>query len=208
MRYNTQLEKIRMTEYGRYIQEVIDYLPKIEDKKLRSNIAAEIVQVMSILIRTPFRTNPETQRKIWDHLHIISQFMLDIDSPFPKPAPPEEIKPHPLTYSNPDEIKFKYHGEYLQKIFEKLKTMENGPEKEELLRLTVILMKKFYYAWNKEFPKDEVILEQIKTLSNGSIVITREKLEQIQESYKQNKENRNGYYNIQRKRNHKFGHSK
>lgn len=204
MRYNTQLEKIRMTEYGRYIQEVIDYLPKIEDKKVRSKIATEIVQVMAILTRVHLRDNPEIKRKLMDHLHIISGFMLDIDSPFPKPTPPEEIKPHSLPYSNPEVIRYKYHGKYLQNLIDQITSMEDGPERNELIKLTVILMKKFYYAWNKEHAKDVVIIEQMKELSGGKIVLTPEQIEQIQESYKQSKEARNSYMNNGKKKKQLF----
>ncbi|MCX7696202.1 MAG: DUF4290 domain-containing protein [Bacteroidales bacterium] len=193
MRYNTQLEKIRMTEYGRYIQQVIEYLPKIEDKKVRSKIATEIVQVMAIITRVHLRDNPEIKQKLMDHLHIISGFMLDIDSPFPKPTPPEEIKPHPLSYSNPEIIKYKYHGKYIQTLIKRIAEMEDGLEKNELIKLTVILMKKFYYAWNKEHAKDSVIIEQMRELSNGKIILTTEQIEQIQESYRQSKEARNSY---------------
>ena len=99
MEYNTTRNKLIISEYGRNVQKMVDHLLTIEDRETRSKFAAGIVSLMSTL-NPSLKAVEDYEHKLWDHLHQIAEFKLDVDSPYPKPSE-EEMKKKPRTFALP-----------------------------------------------------------------------------------------------------------
>jgi len=143
MDYNTTRNKLVIREYGRNIQKMIEHIITIEDKAKRTEMANFIVNVMA-------QMNPQNKdvgdvkHKLWDHLFIISEFKLDVDSPFPPPSPKEvNLQPHKLQYRS-NHIRYRHYGKNLAMIIEKAIDFEDGEEKDALTQAIANHMKKSY----------------------------------------------------------------
>ncbi|NCU33475.1 MAG: DUF4290 domain-containing protein, partial [Candidatus Moranbacteria bacterium] len=129
MEYNTQRSKMSISEYGRNIQKMIEGLQLIEDREKRNQQARAIIQVMGQL-NPHLRDVNDFKHKLWDHLFIMSDFKLDVDSPYPIPsAEILERKPEKLKYAE-NHIKFKHYGRHIERIIEKACEMEEGEERD------------------------------------------------------------------------------
>ncbi len=167
--YNTQLEPIKLPEYGRTVQKMVNYCLSIKDKKQRTECAQSIVKILTQL--RPNQTNIQNyEQKLWDHLYIISDFKLDVDSPYPPPNPQFiHEKPEPLTYVS-NKINFQYYGKNVENIIKVLNKIDNPDEREYYILVTANYMKKLQNMWNKEANiKDEVIFEHLRQISEGKI---------------------------------------
>lgn len=169
LEYNTQLEPIRLPEYGRIIQKMVNHCMTIEDRDTRNQCARMIVKTMAQL--HPNTNNMQDYEQIlWDHLFIISDFKLDVDSPYPKPNPNFiQTKPEPITYVS-NKINFQYYGKNVENIIKALSKVDNPEEREYYIMVTANYMKKLQNMWNKEANiKDEVIFEHLRKISGGAI---------------------------------------
>ncbi|GIV26509.1 MAG: hypothetical protein KatS3mg027_0323 [Bacteroidia bacterium] len=169
LEYNTQLEPIRLPEYGRIIQKMVEICMSIEDRNKRNECAKTIIKTMALL--HPNNGNIQNyEQKLWDHLFIISDFKLDVDSPYPKPNPKDiQEKPEPLSYVS-NKINFLYYGKNVENIIKTLDKVDNPEEKEYYILVTANYMKKLQNMWNKEANiKDEVIFEHLRKISEGKI---------------------------------------
>ncbi len=170
MEYNTERPKMIIPEYGRNVQGMIGYCITLKDKEERNLCAKAIIQVMGQL-NPHLRDVADFTHKLWDHLFIISDFKLDVDSPYPKPTPETfKEKPSRLTYPS-GKIKFKHYGKTIEAIIKKAKVLKDGPEKDELTRLIANHLKKSYINWNKDFITDDVIFKNLTDLSDGELKI-------------------------------------
>lgn len=168
MEYNTQLERLIIPEYGRNIQRMIEYCCTIENREERNLCAKAIIQVMGQLNPT-LRDQSDFTHKLWDHLFIISQFKLDVDSPYPLPEIESfNEKPQRLEYPK-GRIRYKHYGKTIEDIIKKAKEYSEGPEKAELTRQIANHLKKSYYNWNKDNITDDVVLKNLAELSNGEL---------------------------------------
>lgn len=168
MEYNTQLERLIIPEYGRNIQSMIEYCCTIENRDERNLCAKAIIQVMGQLNPT-LRDQSDYTHKLWDHLFIISQFKLDVDSPYPIPERESfNEKPQKLNYPK-GRIRYKHYGKTIEDIINKAKEYSEGPEKAELTRQIANHLKKSYYNWNKDNITDDVVLKNLSELSNGEL---------------------------------------
>lgn len=168
MEYNTTRNKLVIPEYGRNIQKLIDYAMTIEDKAKRTNMAYLIVYIMAQM-NPQSRDSGDYKRKLWDHMFIISNFKLDVDSPYPAPSPESLYeKPQKLDY-NENEIAFKHYGKNLEKIIAKAMDYEDGAEKDALIRTIANHMKKSYLNWNRDSVNDQLIFDHLEILSNGKL---------------------------------------
>lgn len=173
MEYNTQRNKLVIPEYGRNIQKMIEYAITIDDRDKRTKYAKYIVNVMAQMV-SPTRDTGDFRRKLWDHLAIISDFKLDVDSPYPQPER-HSLKPGQNISNEKDgEIKFRHYGKNLELIIEKAIEYEEGPEKEALIKAIANHMKKSFLNWNRESVNDEQIFENLRTLSKDKINIDPE----------------------------------
>jgi hypothetical protein len=168
MEYNTSLPKMIIPEYGRNIQKMIDFAITVADKEERNKVARAIIDVMGQL-NPHLRDVTDFKHKLWDHLFIISEFKLDVDSPYPRPTPETfQTKPELLKYPSND-IRYKHYGKTVERIIEKAKEYSEGDERNALVEQIANLMKRSYLNWNRDSVNDEVILKQLNELSKGQL---------------------------------------
>ena len=170
MNYNTSRPKMIIPEYGRHIQDLIDHATKLEDRKERNEMVLAIVDVMGQL-NPHLRDVADFTHKLWDHVLIMSDFKLDVDSPYPKPEREHfSSKPRKMPYPE-DQIRFKHYGKGTEKLIEKAVEMQAGEEKEALIESIANLMKKHYLSWSRNSVDDKQILSDIKRISRGKLEV-------------------------------------
>lgn len=168
MEYNTSLPPMIIPEYGRNIQKMIAHAVAVEDREERNKMARAIIDVMGQL-NPHLRDINDFKHKLWDHLFIISDFKLDVDSPYPRPEPETfTSKPDRVDYPHGN-IRFLYYGKTVENLIKKAIEMEEGDMKENLVETIANLMKKFYGVWNREVTSDDVIIEHLDILSKGKL---------------------------------------
>ena len=170
MQYNTQQPKMIIPEYGRNIQKLIEYACTLKNKEERNNVANAIIAIMGRL-NPMLRDITDFRHKLWDHLFIISDFKLDVDSPYPVPS--KEIlttKPDKVKYPAA-KMKFKHYGKAVERLIEKASAMKNGEEKTVFIEAIANLMKRSYLIWNRDTVSDSVILQELEDLSKGKLKV-------------------------------------
>ncbi|MFH1159551.1 MAG: DUF4290 domain-containing protein [bacterium] len=173
MEYNTTRDPMVISEYGRNIQHMIEYITTIEDREKRTKAAKFIVNVMEQM-HPLVKESGDYKHKLWDHLHIISGFKLDVDSPYPPPPPLTlSTKPEHLSYHDA-EIEFRHYGKNIALMIEKASEYEEGPEKDALANAIANHMKKSYLNWNRDSVTDELIEEQLTKLSKGQLKLKQD----------------------------------
>ena len=171
MEYNTSLPKMIIPEYGRNIQKMIDFAMTVQDREERNKVARAIIDVMGQL-NPHLRDVTDFKHKLWDHIFIISDFKLDVDSPYPLPtAETFQTKPDRVLYPSND-IRYKHYGKTVERIIAKGKEYPDGAEKDALVEQIANLMKRSYLTWNRDSVNDEVILKQLEELSKGQLRLT------------------------------------
>ena len=173
--YNTVRPPLILKEYGRNMQKLIDHIKKIEDREKRSESAAVLIELMK-LINPNAKDAQETSQKLWDDLFIMSDFELDIDSPYPKPE--KEIlnkKPERLGYKT-SEIRFKHYGRNIKLLIDKAIEIEDPEEKEAAIIHIGRLMKSFQNTWNRDNVDDDTIVQNLRTMSKGALTIDLERV--------------------------------
>ena len=169
--YNTQRKRMALPEYGRNVQKMVDHVKTIEDREERNRAAMTIIQIMGNL-NPHLRDIGDFKHKLWDHLALIAEFNLDIDSPY---APPEQSKfkekPNGIPYSQGN-IRFLHYGKIIELLIDAAIEKEEGEEKEYLTSLIVNQMKKAYITWNRGQVADELIFSDLKLLSGDRLKIT------------------------------------
>lgn len=168
MEYNTTLPKIIVPEYGRNIQRMIDFACTVEDKEERNKIAKSIVKVMG-QVNSQYKDSDDFLQKLWDHLFIISDFKLDVESPFPIPKKEQLLKkPKKMKYPS-QKIRYRHYGHSIQQFILKAAEMEDGEEKDSFTYYIANMMKKNYLMYNRETVGDELIIRQLDELSEGKL---------------------------------------
>lgn len=168
MEYNTELNRLIIPEYGRNVQKMVAYALTIEDRDKRNEQAQAIIEVMGNL-NPHLRDVPDFKHKLWDHLFIMSEFELDVDSPYPKPSA-ENFEGRPDTIPYPDRrIRYRHYGKTIGMMIKEAEAMEDSDHKDKLIQAIANHMKKLYLTWNKTTVEDEVILEQLSVLSEGKL---------------------------------------
>ncbi len=168
LEYNSERPLMKIPEYGRHIQKLVDHCVALEAKEERNRMAKAIVDVMGNL-QPHLRDVPDFKHKLWDQLFIMSGFDLDADSPFEKPSKEElQEKPGALPYPK-SASRYRYYGNNIQTMIDVALTWEKG-EKREALEYTIANhMKKCYLNWNKDTVDDAVIFNHLFELSDGKI---------------------------------------
>jgi hypothetical protein len=170
MEYNKGLPQIKLPEYGRNIHKMVDYAINVEDKETRNKVAQAIIDVMGQL-NPHLRDVNDFKHKLWDHLFIISDFKLDVDSPYPRPSKETfETKPDRVNYPT-NNIRYKHYGKVCEDLIQKAIEMEEGEMKEALVESIANLMKRSYVNWNKDSVSDEVIFDHLGKLSAGKLMV-------------------------------------
>ncbi len=168
--YNTERVRLYIPEYGRNVQKMVDYLKTIEDRQKRNEQARAIIKVMEIL-NPSVHLEEDFEHKLWDHLYIISGFDLDIDAPYPMPAPESLNRKPEMVPINSKPIKAIHYGRNIENIIELIAEKEDGDAKTEMIRQLAIYMRQQYLIWNKETVADETIFQDIEKLSDYRIKV-------------------------------------
>jgi len=169
--YNTQRKKMALPEYGRNVQKMVDHAKSIKDREERNRAARTIIQIMGNL-NPQLRDIGDIKHKLWDHLALIANFGLDIDSPYPIPEPSKFVeKPRQIPYHQ-GEIRYLHYGRLIEMMIDAASEMEEGEEKEYFTSLILNQMKKSYVTWNRSQVSDEVIIGDMKLLSGGKLKMT------------------------------------
>ncbi|MEE3035272.1 MAG: DUF4290 domain-containing protein [Bacteroidota bacterium] len=175
LEYNTKRSKLVIPEYGRHIQRMVDQLLNSKNREDRNKIAKAIIGVMGNL-NPHLRDVTDFQHKLWDQLYIMSDFKLDVDSPYEKPSKNIlEEKPDKLLYpqTNP---KYRFYGNNITRMINVAKDWEEGQLKDALVYTIANHMKKCFLNWNKDTVEDNLIFEHLDELSEGKLKINSELL--------------------------------
>ena len=166
--YNTQRERIKLNEYGREIQQMVDYCVSIPDREERQVCAEAIIDTMRKMNPSDQNVNDRMQT-LWDHLALMSDFKLDIDYPVEiTTAQQMASKPEPMAKPN-TRIPVRHYGRALLELFETLKTMEPGEERDTLVRMTANQMKRCLLLWGHGNGDDEKVADDLARFTDGVI---------------------------------------
>ena len=168
--YNSQLKKLALPEYGRNIQQMVDYCCTIEDREERNKCAYSIINTMSNLF-PQLNQEADFRHKLWDHLAIMSDFKLDVDYPYEVVKPENlETKPQPVGYKL-ESIKMRHYGKIVDQMIQRACEYPDGDEKDALVMLIANHMKKLIYQINNEDVEDAKIFKDLEFFSKGQIKI-------------------------------------
>lgn len=168
MEYNTQKKRLILPEYGRNIQNMVDYALSIEDKEERTKAAYAIVSVMGNL-NPHLRDVQDFKHKLWDHLAILSDSNMEIETPYPLPEYEKlHAKPEPVPYQH-QKIKFKHYGKTIQDFIDRISEIEDEESKSEYIRLIASHMKIAYCQWNNTSVEDKQILKDLQKMTDYPI---------------------------------------
>ncbi len=166
--YNTQREKLNLPEYGREIQKMVDYAVGLKTKAERQRCAETIVAIMGRMVPQN-QEDANYEQKLWDHLAIMSDFKLDIDYPFDvSEAKKIAAKPQPLEYPM-KKIPVKHYGNLVFELFDRLKGMPDGAERDELIRQTANQMKRNLMQWSHGSSDDEKVASDLARYTDGKV---------------------------------------
>ncbi len=168
MEYNTTRNHLIMKEYGRHIQKMVEYLLTLQDKEERQRNAYAVIELMGFL--NPHLKNIEDFRhKLWDHLFLISNFELDVESPYPIPTRETlKARPEPLRYPK-KYPKFNHLGKNIEVVIDKALKEENPEKKQGFANAIAYYMKLTYSNWHKELVHDDTIQSELSSITKGEL---------------------------------------
>ncbi|MCX6185799.1 MAG: DUF4290 domain-containing protein [Bacteroidetes bacterium] len=170
LEYNTGRNKLVISEYGRNIQKMIEHATGQEEVDKRNNIANELITLMGQL-NPHLRDIADYKHKIYDHLFIISDYKLDIESPYPKPTPETRAAKPDIVPYNQSKINFRFYGKNIEQMIKKATELEDGPMKTFFINQIGSFMKSSCRTWNDEMLTDDQIWNHLKGISGGKIVM-------------------------------------
>lgn len=166
--YNTQRKKLLLPEYGREIQNMVDYAVSLPDRNERLRCAKSIVKLMQSKL-VGAQGNKDFEPTLWDHLYLMSDKQLDIDWPYDVSAAEKFLsKPEPLKLPQ-QHIKMRHYGNLIENLFEKLKTMPEGPERNALALDTANQMKRDLVLWGHGSIEDAKVVDDLAYYTDGAI---------------------------------------
>lgn len=168
MEYNSDRPRLIIPEYGRNVQKMVEYLSTIEDAEKRNQQAHNLIDIIGNL-NPQVRDVEDFKHKLWDHLFIMSDFNLDVESPYPKPTPETFLeKPELIPYPENSRT-YRHYGNIIKSMIKYAVKLEDGEEKEALISAIANQMKKTYLLWNKDSVEDDVILKELSRLSENKL---------------------------------------
>tara|TARA_Y100000768_G_scaffold238005_1_gene180101 strand:+ start:948 stop:1586 length:639 start_codon:yes stop_codon:yes gene_type:complete len=198
MEYNTTRSNLILREYGRNFHKLVEYVGNVKDKEQRNKMSKTLVEMMKIT-QPSFKDQSEVEAKMWDDLYIMSEYSLDIDSPYPKPKRKSESDiPKKLHYPK-SKIRYRHYGKKIELLIEEACKLKKEDEKEAAVIHIGKIMKSFFGMWNKESIDNKVIVENIKELSNNKLSIDIEKVKELNLFYKVTKERGSKHYHSKKK---------
>lgn len=168
--YNSTRGDLILSEYGRNVQNMVAYICTLPTKEERNRYAQAVIDLMGFL-NPHLRDVTDFKHKLWDHLHIISDFKIDVDSPYPVPVPGAiRQKPEILAYPQ-NRIRYKHYGKTVEKMIERAIEIEDKDQQQQMTKSIANFMKMAYVTWNKDSVADDKILDDLKEFSNGVLTI-------------------------------------
>ncbi len=167
MEYNTRRKKLSMPEYGRLIQQMVDYCLTINDAEERQTYAEKIVAVMANMNPQMKNVTNHTQ-KLWDHLAMMSEYRLQINWPVEISEKRENLKPAKLSYPN-SPIKYRHYGKLIEKLAAKLENTADPEERSQLILLTAQRMKQNLVEWKGDGADNEKIATDLESYTHNQI---------------------------------------
>lgn len=173
MKYNTEVKRLILPEYGRNIQNMVDYCLTIEDREERKRCANSIINIMGNMF-PHLRDVNDFKHILWDHLAVMADFKLDIDYPYDI-VKKENLyaRPPRIPYNN-QRIRYRHYGKTMELLVRKATELEDGKEKDQLIKMLANHMKKSFLTWNKESVDDRKIFKDLDELSEGKIILNEE----------------------------------
>ncbi|MGY4384692.1 hypothetical protein ACVWYN_001726 [Pedobacter sp. UYP24] len=166
--YNTTRNDLILAEYGRNVQNMVKYIIELPDLEERNRYAQAVIDLMGFL-NPHLRDVADFKHKLWDHLHIISGYKIEVDAPYPKPTPEAAlIRPKHIGYPQ-QRIKYKHYGKTVEVMIEKTKAVEEPERRAAMVQGIANFMKMAYVTWNKDSVADETIIKNLRELSNGEL---------------------------------------
>ena len=196
--YNTDLENLMIPEYGRNIHKMVEHAKKIEDREERNKCVKAIVKVMDLINPNTRNNNnsEEHQQKLWSHLFIISNFDLDVDTPYEKTSKDSyQTRPEKVPYPSND-IKYGHYGKIMEDMVKAATEFKEGEEKQKLVKHIANLLKTSYLQWNRDTVNDNLIVKQLEELSEGKLTIETDQFREtsdIVRGFKKKKSNNKNY---------------
>ena len=196
--YNTDLENLIIPEYGRNIHKMVEHAKKIEDREERNKCVKAIVKVMDLINPNTRNNNnsEEHQQKLWSHLFIISNFDLDVDTPYEKTSKSSyQTRPEKVPYPSND-IKYGHYGKIMEDMVKAATEFKEGEEKQKLVKHIANLLKTSYLQWNRDSVNDNLIVKQLEELSEGKLTIETDQFREtsdIVRGFKKKKSNNKNY---------------
>nr|AOE13020.1 hypothetical protein [uncultured bacterium]CCG00963.1 conserved hypothetical protein [uncultured Flavobacteriia bacterium] len=201
--YNTQLEKIALTEYGRGVQEMVEHL-KLEKDRDKRNILAHTVFKVMVNLNPEIKNQTNYEQTVWDHMHEIANFELDIDNEYPAPEPTAKAeKPEHLGYKDVLS-KYRYYGRNLIDMIDGAKDMEDGELKSMYINYIASFMVNSSKNWNEEDLTPTQVVQHLADLSEGKLQIAADSLDIHIETIRKPNNNRNNNNNRNRKKKKPF----
>lgn len=171
--YNTQRERLVLPEYGREVQQMVDYCVSLKSRAERQRCANTIIAVMERMMPHTYE-NKDYRQKLWDHLALMSGFQLDIDYPCDITEAQKMLqKPAPMRYPM-KRIPVRHYGNMMFEVFELLKNLPNGAERTELTRLAANQMKRDLVLWGHGSSDDEKVASDLADYTDGKIQLDLE----------------------------------
>lgn len=174
MDYNTQRPKLLLPEYGRIVQEMVDYAKTLPEKTQRQACAEAIVGVMASFA-SGRRQQPDFWHKLWDHLALMANYELDIDYPYEIVRRTDQARPTRLPYSQ-TRIRYRHYGHLIEELTRKLKEMPEGEERSQLAWLVAGQMRRSLNDWNKDALSDRKVAADLAAYTDGVVRITADEL--------------------------------
>ena len=173
MEYNTSRNSISIREYGRHIQRMIEFIMTIEDRERRNRQAKLVIELMGFL--NPHLRNVEDFRHmLWDHLFFISDFKLDVDSPYPIPEKATyKGKPEPMAYPK-RKPKYAHLGKNVELLINKALEEPEAEKKEAYVSTIAYYMKICYTNWHNEDVQDDSIRTELSILTKGQLEVSED----------------------------------
>lgn len=176
-----------LPEYGRHVHEMVDFLKTVEDRDLRNEQARSVIAVMGN-INPILRDSADFTHKLWDHLFIMADFQLDVDSPYPIPtAATLSPKPERLAYPK-KRISRRHYGKNIERMIRSLEK-ESGEENKQAVTEAINNIARYMrtksFEYNQEHPNNESIIKEIKRMSESGIELDENAINNLKSDYKQ-----------------------
>ncbi len=170
MEYNTDRSRLVIPEYGRNVQRLIDHAKSIEEPEYRQAFVEKIVKLITQM-HPQVRNVDDYRNKVWAHVFLIANYDLDVTAPCEIPSL-ETVYKRPERVPYPQgKVRFKHYGRNVENMIDKAVNMEEGDKKKAFIQVVGSYMKLAYRSWNQEYVNDEIIRNDLETLSEGKVVI-------------------------------------